>query len=231
VTRTTQNITNKFQDTRSNCDDYNDYLLFSNNDWIVRLGTSDRRHACLEADNSKVGDHKYWEEIYGHKNDECGLHFFHYLALTDLSDYNPREIPMTEWKKELKDKSIDPVTRTLIDFVKGKVDQNGEITDICNKFQICEFYTIYEAIIDHQSSKKDVEKLDKATLSKKISKILNIKPLPNGFVKGGVRCRGYQVTVAEIMDRVRCIMCDPDYSFIKEEDYEEHIVKNELKDD
>jgi hypothetical protein len=195
ITRTVQNIEGKGIDERPNVPDYNDYIMFSNNDFIVRAEASDRRNVCLEASNEKVGDHDYWDMVYKEMNDDSGLHMFHYLAKRDISQFNPRKIPMTTWKRELKDKSLDPIMKSVIMLIKSRFDSKNKQWRLDEtRFQNYEFYQQYEII----EGKK--EHINDKVFSKRLQNMLCIEPLPSPFKKGGIQGRGISITINELQD-------------------------------
>lgn len=217
ITRTVQTIEGKGLDERPNCPDYNDYIMFSNNDYIVRAEASDRRNVCLEASNIRVGDHDYWNAIYQDMNDDVGIHMFHYLAQRDISQYNPRKIPMTDWKRELKEKSLDPIVKSIILLIKSRFNVKTRKWSLNeNRFQIKEFFEQFESI----DGKK--EKLTDRVYSSRIQKILCLNTLPSPFKKNGSQGRGFEITIEQLQDKVRKILNDPEYSF-EDDNMEEDI--------
>jgi hypothetical protein len=121
ITRTTQNIEGKGVDVEGNMPDYNDYILFTNNDYIAKAEASDRRLCCMNASNKRVGDLPFWKTVNDKEmNMESGKHMFHYLTQMDLKDYDPRKIPMTVWKRELMDNGIDPKIRCILNVIGNK---------------------------------------------------------------------------------------------------------------
>jgi hypothetical protein len=55
----------------------------------------------------------------------------------DLSDFNIRDIPMTEWKRSLMANNLNIVIKTLIEFIK--LNSKNEDT----QFHVKEFYQVY----------------------------------------------------------------------------------------
>lgn len=232
ITRNVFNVERKGVDVVQ-CPDRNDYLLFSNNDWIVKCEASDRRHLCLELCNDRKGDHAYWNKMYAQMNDTVGLHLFHYLANHDISLYNPREIPMTEWKRELKEKSMDCVTKMLIKFVNDRVDSCGIPTNSDLRFLIQEFETAYKEIDD-----KRKENFTSRALSIRLQKMLNIRTLTSAFKKGSMRGRGFELTILQLQDKIRLLLNDKEFKFghtdeneinLDEVDYDVSSCRNSTK--
>ena len=211
VTRNVFNLEKKGVD-KVKMPDRNDYILFSNNDWIVRCEASDRRHLCLDVSIKRVNQFKYWAQMYASMNDKVGLHLFHYLANYDISEFNPRDIPMTEWKRELKMKSIDPLSKMLIEFA------NNHLDDTLERFHWKEFYDAYSAM-----NIIDKNRLTLRSFSVNLQKLLDRTPLPSPFGKNGIKARGFEMTISQLKDRIRFIMNDKDFVFGKDQ-YEELLV-------
>lgn len=104
-------------------EDRNSNILTSNDDWIMKLGSSDRRNLCIEASSKHVDDTNYWSQLIAVSTLDAGKHLFHYLAQVDISKFNPRVVPMTEWKRLLLDLSMDPYFKTLVDLNQQGVDR------------------------------------------------------------------------------------------------------------
>jgi hypothetical protein len=87
-------------------DDCNNYLLNTNNDYIVKIESSDRRMFCLDCDSSYAGHNPaYFERMAKVMNDETGLHFYHWLLQRDISQFKRQDVPMTTWKNALQSKA------------------------------------------------------------------------------------------------------------------------------
>jgi len=208
ITRTQQRIENKGLDARF-VPDYNDYWFFTNNDWIVKVETSDRRYFCCDANDERANDDQYFKQLAGLcMNDQCGREMFEYLLSHDLSAFNFRKIPVTSWKRELREKSIDPLLQSVIDLVKSNL--NSQET----QWLIGEFSQSYDQV----TSKFKKIYSNNLAFSKDLCKLLNVstdrmrKPSVNpSNAKAGIK-----LTIPALQDKVREILKDPDYPFITE---------------
>jgi len=200
-----RNIETKFMSVRTNCPDYNDYFFFTNNFGPIKPSMSDRRYFCLEGNCDRANVQSYWNKLYQSMNDEVGKHFFYYLAQMDITDFNPRDIPMTEWKRELKEISIDPVVRSLINYVINK--KNTESDSVEKLIPTGDLYALYE-----QQIKEGGFKHTSRSFSVQIKKILGIEP------KRTNKQRGYFISINVLIERIRIILKDPEYSFDKIDD-------------
>ncbi|RLN49924.1 hypothetical protein BBJ28_00015563 [Nothophytophthora sp. Chile5] len=88
--------------------DCNNYICFSNNEYVIRASTEMRRFVFLRGSDSRVGDKKYFQNIADDfEKREAGIHLYHYLMNLDISGFNPqRDFPTTEMKKELQADAI-----------------------------------------------------------------------------------------------------------------------------
>jgi len=85
--------------------DYNNYIFLTNNDWPIKVEASDRRFLLLGLDNGHANDNSYFKPLVAQLNDEAAEHF-HWLAQRDLTEWNSKDIPMTDLKKQLKVNSL-----------------------------------------------------------------------------------------------------------------------------
>lgn len=195
VTRPFQNIENKGFDVRKNCPDYNDFLIATNNSkYAIKVDPADRRFFCLELSNIRAGDYAYWNEFYSkYMNDDCGQHVFHYLANLDLSTFDPKNIPMTEWKRELRNCNINPVFSSILLLIKSRYDRLSKKWTLTETFfQTAEFFNFY----DRTSNPKVTE----ASYGKELKGVLGLNSSTAQKTLYGkpVRRRGYHVTIEEL---------------------------------
>lgn len=113
TTRSTLTIEHKGLNSYTSTN-YNNYIFSSNNDFVMKLSDSDRRNLCIDVSTEKTHDDEYWDQLREVSNDRAGLHFFHYLCRIDLTSYNFRDIPVTEWKRRLQEKTMSPELKVLI---------------------------------------------------------------------------------------------------------------------
>jgi len=207
TTQTTRNIDTKFMAKRINCPDYADYVFFTNNYGPIKPSQSDRRYCCIEANCDRANDHEYWGQIYQLKNDKSGQHMFYYLAQLDLSEYNPRDIPLTQWKRELKEISIDPVIKACINYIKNSTDEN------INFIPIRDLYTEYSSIY------KGHPTTNNRGFSVKIHKLFSLERISKTI--NGKHIRGILTSIPFLKEKIKQILKDPEYSFDKDEDEDE----------
>ena len=80
-------------------DDYTNYIFTTNNEFIFKITENDRRYMLIECPLIKK-DKKYFDDYYEKINDdEYVTDIFYYLNNLDLSNYDPREIPLNDYKK------------------------------------------------------------------------------------------------------------------------------------
>ncbi|RLN91209.1 hypothetical protein BBJ28_00015588 [Nothophytophthora sp. Chile5] len=96
--------------------DCNNYICFSNNEYVIRASTEMRRFVFLRGSDSRVGDKKYFQNIADDfEKRGAGIHLYHYLMNLDISDFKPqRDFPITEMKKELQADAICKTAQYLI---------------------------------------------------------------------------------------------------------------------
>lgn len=184
--------------------DRNSNIFSSNDDWIMKLGTSDRRNLCIEASSIYIDNTDYWAKLMSVNNKDAGLNFFHYLLERDISCFNPRVIPMTDWKRSLLDKSTDPYFKTIIAL------SNFEPVDgfiMVHSTKLLELYNSYGA-------------------NKYNPGFNNIRAFNNSWMKytgwqkgryrlDDVQKTGFKTTPEALLSLARKIRKDPQYEFPK----------------
>ena len=145
--------------------DYNDYVFITNNDWIVKVTMSDLRYCCIEENQKYVENIEYFNGIVKSCfNDEVGREFFMYLLTYDIYDCHPNDIPMTDFKRHLKSKNIDPIIKSIIDhivmIIKSSnidINDNLKLESLLSKekdFFICDLYDTYLNLFNNDNKTK-----------------------------------------------------------------------------
>jgi len=212
LTQTQRNIETKFMAVRKNCPDYNDYIFFTNNWGVIKPSMSDRRYFCLEGNCDRANNQDYWNDLYQYMTDEAGLHFFYYLAKLDLSEYNPRKIPMTPWKRELKEMSIDPCIKAIIKYIVH-FDKSG--TEDKNLHLISDMYDF----LDNKM------KINSRSFSVSAHKMLMIETKQTEI--DSKKGRFFVTSIPLLKEKIRGILKDPEYPFV----YEDEEENNDKEDD
>ncbi|GMF35233.1 unnamed protein product [Phytophthora lilii] len=89
---------------------FNNVIMFSNNDYVVRASTEMRRFVFYKGSGRFIG--KQMEHFAPIKKDfshnDAGIHLYHYLMNIDLTGFHPqRSAPSTKVKEELRRAAIE----------------------------------------------------------------------------------------------------------------------------
>jgi len=93
-------------------------FIASNNSKPVCVSQTDRRFVILKSTSLLVQDLKFFKEFYKgieDKNTISGV--FHYFNNIDLTDFEPKNIPMTKEKKSMVNENRPPLITFLQDFI------------------------------------------------------------------------------------------------------------------
>lgn len=84
--------------------DFVNYIVLSTNDFASFIDESDRRALCVETNDSVRGNREYFKNYWSTLNNQnAGKHIFHWLLNNvDVEDWDPQDIPRTEYKQMLK---------------------------------------------------------------------------------------------------------------------------------
>jgi hypothetical protein len=89
--------------------DKSNVVITTNNFWPVKREADDRRYACQQCSNAKMGDKPYFDALVDElEKPETPYHFHRYLSSIDISHWDPQKMPLTAWGEGLKDNSIPP---------------------------------------------------------------------------------------------------------------------------
>lgn len=100
------------------------FVALSNNFFMVKLSNSDRRYAVIECDSTHAlqNNHAYFARLGKALNEQSGSWFFNMLARLDISKWDQRSIPETEYRKDLK---LLSKANSLLHFLVGIVLGNN----------------------------------------------------------------------------------------------------------
>jgi hypothetical protein len=119
ITQAKQNIERKGIDTVT-IHDYNNYIMQSNNPWPVRVEASDCRYVVIACSKHRIADYEYFNALATTLTAENANLLLTWLAHRDLTRWNPRQIPDTELRHELKMQALDLPVQFIIYLLSGQ---------------------------------------------------------------------------------------------------------------
>jgi hypothetical protein len=95
-------------------ENYINFIGTTNNPNCIKVEKGDRRYACFEVSNKYKGDKKYFDNFVDVcMNDEAGNDIYNYYINTEDDDIDLRDIPETQFRKDLISNSRSPVERFI----------------------------------------------------------------------------------------------------------------------
>ncbi|DBA01710.1 TPA: LOW QUALITY PROTEIN: hypothetical protein N0F65_010361 [Lagenidium giganteum] len=189
--------------------DCNNIFIASNNSYSVKAFNRMRRFVYLVLKNDRTGDEAYFDRILEQFNNaDGGIHLYHHLMSIDLNGFHPQNhAPMIRAKSEMQKSAIEKPIKWLVECVTNGTHSNVftpsqiDITPDREEFVSINFmlnqftkWMIEEA--------KDVSSYSKERFSKTLSKVLG----PNHKKQNnGVRERGYELSVADLKEKIAVI--------------------------
>ena len=90
------------------------YMFFSNNDTPLKLSIYDRRFLAIECDDTHANNHEYFTTLHKSINDPLVQNaFFQSLLTRDISQWNPRNRPQTQYGADLRQGNIPVIAQFL----------------------------------------------------------------------------------------------------------------------
>jgi len=149
---------------------YHRFILFSNNDKPVRTSDDDRRNAISCCSVEKKGDFAYFEKLHALKNERTLRSLYTYFKHLDLSNFNIREAPKSEFHKDLIQATEHPILSFLKSFVKEHRDK--EWVMVQGK-EMLQFYENFRKEMKFQYE----DKIDVRNFGRKIKTIIGNEEL------------------------------------------------------
>ena len=97
------------------------YVLFTNDNWPIMVDHDDRRWPAVTCDDSKANDKEYFTKLLAVKTPEVAAKFMWYLQHRDISNWDWNKIPNTTARTEMKEMSLNPSVKFILDIANHKV--------------------------------------------------------------------------------------------------------------
>ena len=99
--------------------DFTRYIFNTNNrKWGLCAERDNRRYCFVQTNNGRRGDTKYFNELWGYiESIETCKEAFDFFSKIDLSDFNPRNCPETEFEKITKVSQSPPLFKFIFDIL------------------------------------------------------------------------------------------------------------------
>ena len=106
---------NEKNQPRRTSENVGNFIFVSNNAYPVKIEEGDRRYVVLSVNGKYKGDFDYWTKLCNGFTDEFYKSLTAYFLSYDLSNFNIRDIPLTEAKKDLIEASRSPLDQWICD--------------------------------------------------------------------------------------------------------------------
>jgi len=107
-------------------DDYKRIVMTTNKQVSINVREGERRLVLINSSEDRVGDREYWDNVYAKLKNPAVMEAYHYYLLTkDISNFNIRERPITDYYNDVKT-SLRPYHAT---YFQHWVCTNGEYND------------------------------------------------------------------------------------------------------
>jgi hypothetical protein len=117
ITREKESIEFKNKDKMQNVKDYKNYAFTTNNENVFKITNTERRFCFIECPDDKKGE-EYYKLLFDILNDDEKLRsMYNYLKTFNINCFNPRDIPKTEYKKNLIFQNLP----TYLKFIKDDI--------------------------------------------------------------------------------------------------------------
>jgi superfamily II DNA or RNA helicase len=187
-------------------DDYNNFVVLTNNDYCVNIDLTDQKYFCLELDNDKACDRVYFKKIKDCYTFLHGTHFYNFLMRRDISEWNPTDIPKTEMKLNLILNSIDKPILFIMNLVDKNYDPSNNVRSSIDKLNFVSGNKIFTSdLFDvYVIWLKEEHNMSNFLNSKRFSEILNSKiKLKSQHIRNGNDVRkGFLIDVDAIRSNI-----------------------------
>lgn len=164
--------------------DYNNYIMQSNNPWPVRVEAGDRRYVVIACSEERIGDFDYFKELAASQTPANADLFLTWLLDRDISEWNPRIIPDTELRRELKMRALDLPAQFLIHMLSPET----QLYDFGPDHKLSST-ALYGGFCQWSRDNQIAGNLTERSFSLSLNKIIKSKPVRIG----GRQVKGYDM--------------------------------------
>ena len=196
ITRTKVSIEKKGMDEIT-IGDYNNYIFFTNRNDPLPIEADDRRFFAVECSNKYCGNSDYFKNLASSMTSEAGAAMFSWLATRDISQFDPRQRPVTAFKNEMKLNNQPIPIVMIIEILNGERDvseisEDGVNINITSK----RLYDTYQ----RYAAEKGVRPLTERQVSNCLARI---EPMKQKRQPDGTKPRGwYDLTVEDLKNQL-----------------------------
>ncbi|KAA6370572.1 MAG: hypothetical protein EZS28_033903 [Streblomastix strix] len=94
-------------------------IIVTNNIFPLKIENSDRRYVVCKCNSVHRGDLAYFTNLCNSFDEDFYNNLFTFFMTRDISQFNPRNIPMIQAKKDIIKASISPVDDVIISHFKS----------------------------------------------------------------------------------------------------------------
>jgi phage/plasmid-associated DNA primase len=126
-------VREKFKPSRV-AEDYARYVFTSNNKNSMKLSNGNRRVAVFEVSNKMVGDHDYFNDLYGNilANDSHMADIFAYFKNYTITMNIVADKPITEMAKMMCRLNIAPIKKFLVEYIMKEIGGEYRTPEVLN---------------------------------------------------------------------------------------------------
>lgn len=137
ITQAQQRIEKKGIDTY-HINDFNNFIFQSNNEWPVRVETTDRRYMVNRCSNARIGDRAYFDGLHKLLKDKFTVDgveystadiFLSVMLERDISGFRPQDFPITAYHHELKIRGLPNTHDFMIELCRDNVSEHTMFDD------------------------------------------------------------------------------------------------------
>ena len=149
-------------------DDYKRIIMTTNKNVPINVPDSDRRFVLINSSEKRVGDRAYWDAVYKElAKPETKQAYYYHLLNKDISQFNIRNRPITEFYKEVRT-SLRPYHAT---FFQNRLETNENALEL--NWKAIDLFTEMNAGLKYAVSGtrfgKDMKIYESCIVKKKIS--------------------------------------------------------------
>jgi hypothetical protein len=211
ITNKSINIEPKGVDTYE-VNDLQRFIFHTNKPIPLQIPQSDRRFLIHKIHSSFIQSREYYNELAKSVFDpSVAYDFFKYLCELDISDFNPKDIPLTGAKIEIQKYTATPTQRFMVDVIEKKYNIGACMSkDGKTCIHLADLYKKYNKWLEvNGESTKISQKTFKLRLSE-----MDLEP--KRLKISGKDAIGYKIALEQLRNKLSVFLEDEEESDVEE---------------
>jgi hypothetical protein len=174
---------------------YINLVMTTNQEVPVLLEDTDRRFCCFKASDDKRGDFEYWTMVHNALNNPATRSaYYHHLMNIDLTGFNPRDFPKTEYYETIRVALAPTHSQYFQKVVEDCLEHDVECIELKSRYILGKLQEEYKYDYKPQTLGRDISKYPTTAITKRESNSVTYYTIHAKGMKDFLESKNWWVT-------------------------------------